>query len=98
MRSRSRRLEKAGGVSERVIEFCFARNAREGRGKFVIDARAPHARGRRASSETQGAIEEVGKDGNRAGAPVCSRGAYMHIFEFATNIEYGRSKKKGLPA
>ena len=30
---------KAGSISERVIEFCCARNAK-GRGKFVIDALA----------------------------------------------------------
>jgi hypothetical protein len=34
----------AGAPSVRVIEFCFARNARlPRRGKFVIDARAAHA-------------------------------------------------------
>jgi len=33
----------AGGNSERVIAFFFARNDRQGRGKCVIDARAPPA-------------------------------------------------------
>ena len=44
MQPRLRASEKRAVERSRVIEFWFARNALQGRGKFVIDAQATPAR------------------------------------------------------
>jgi hypothetical protein len=56
-------------MSERVIEFCFREECPKGRGKFVIDARAPPAQVAVIRAREQGRL----KDGRRRLAEAMKR-------------------------